>query len=432
MSSIRNAADLAGHLERRIATGAIAPGERLLPVRSLAEELGLAPNTVAAAYRTLGQRGLTIGRGRAGTFVAQQPPLAGVVGNEVPEGLVDLSSGLPDQALLPDLTVALRALAYEPATYSTSPVDSELAALFGAAFEADGIDATSLAVVGGALDGLERVLGARLRPGDRVAVEDPAYVAVLDLLAAMHLVAVPVAVDDSGPLPQALEHALATGCDAVVVTPRAQNPTGAAIDEARAAELRRVIASHPDVLIVEDDHAGPVAGTDHAPITVGREGWAVIRSVSKSLGPDLRLAVVAGDPTTLTRVGGRQAVGTGWVSHVLQRTVVGLLTAASGGLETAAETYRRRRERFLMLLAARGVSGTGRSGLNVWVPVGDEGAVVAGMQQRGYAVRSGARFRLDSPPAVRITVASCPDEVLERAADALAAIVTPGARRRSA
>ena len=432
MTAIRNAAELAEQLEQRIVGGTLGPGARLLPVRALADELGLAPNTVAAAYRVLRERGLTIGRGRAGTFVAPRPPLAGVVDDRVPRHLVDCSSGHPDHALLPDISAALDGLEYEPATYSTSPIYPELTAHFSTALADDGIDATSLAVVGGALDGLERVLAARLRPGDRVAVEDPAYVAVLDLLAAMHLEPLPVTIDDAGPRPEALAAALATGCRAVVLTPRAQNPTGAAIDAARAAELREVVDAHPTVVVVEDDHAGPVAGAGHSPVVAGREAWAVIRSVSKSLGPDLRLAVVAGDATTVARVGGRQAVGTGWVSHLLQRTVGRLLATEAETLTTAAATYRHRRELFLSLLGERGVEARGRSGLNVWVPVDDEGAVVAAMQQRGFAIRSGARFRLEAPPAVRITVASCSDEVLERAADALADVVDPAARRRSA
>ena len=54
----------------QIASGELRPGDRLPPVRRLADDLGLAVNTVAHAYRTLEADGLLKGRGRAGTFVA--------------------------------------------------------------------------------------------------------------------------------------------------------------------------------------------------------------------------------------------------------------------------------------------------------------------------------------------------------------------------
>jgi len=54
----------------QISSGDLRPGDRLPTVRKLAEDLGLAANTVAHAYRTLEADGLLKGRGRAGTFVA--------------------------------------------------------------------------------------------------------------------------------------------------------------------------------------------------------------------------------------------------------------------------------------------------------------------------------------------------------------------------
>ena len=50
--------------------GELAPGDRLPTVRQLAEDLGIAPGTVARAYRELEQGGLLEGRGRAGSFIA--------------------------------------------------------------------------------------------------------------------------------------------------------------------------------------------------------------------------------------------------------------------------------------------------------------------------------------------------------------------------
>jgi DNA-binding transcriptional regulator YhcF (GntR family) len=65
---------LATALARRILRGSLAPGVRLPTVRALAEELELAPNTVAKAYRALEEEGLIEGRGRRGTFVADRLP----------------------------------------------------------------------------------------------------------------------------------------------------------------------------------------------------------------------------------------------------------------------------------------------------------------------------------------------------------------------
>jgi GntR family transcriptional regulator len=58
----------------RIERGTLLPGDRVPTVRALAEQLDLAPNTVARAYRELESDGWLTGRGRAGTFVADRLP----------------------------------------------------------------------------------------------------------------------------------------------------------------------------------------------------------------------------------------------------------------------------------------------------------------------------------------------------------------------
>src|SRR5581483_110090 len=139
------------------------------------------------------------------------------------------------------------------------------------------IRADALAVTSGAFDAIERVLHAHLRPGDRVIVEDPAYASIRDLLLALGLVPVPVPVDESGLLAPQLATAVNAGADAIVLVPRAQNPWGAAIDPERQAQLRDVLSHQPDLLLVEDDHAGIVSGapcrTLVGPTT---DRWAVI------------------------------------------------------------------------------------------------------------------------------------------------------------
>jgi DNA-binding transcriptional MocR family regulator len=110
----------------------------------------------------------------------------------------------------------------------------------------------------------------------------------------------------------------------------------------------------------------------------------------------------------VARVRGRQGVGAGWVSHILQGLVAALWSdpACDARLRRAAATYADRRRLLLDALAAHGVTGTGRSGLNVWVPVREEAATVAQLAARGWAVRAGERYRTKSPPAIRITVAT--------------------------
>jgi DNA-binding transcriptional MocR family regulator len=423
----RNANEIARDVETAVREGRLAAGVALPPVRGLAAALGLSPVTVAAAYRELREKGIARGNGRAGTHITAAPPIGPRPPLVVPDGVRNLIVGSPDPALLPPLP------AVQPPRrlYGDPPVNPRLARVATERLRADGIDPAHLAVVGGALDGVERVLGAWLRPGDRLAIEDPGYPPAADLLGAMDLRATAMRVDELGVLPDALAAALARGCHAVLLTPRAHAPTGAAWDEARAAGLREVLATRPDVLVIEDDHAGPVSGAAAHTVAGRGQRWATIRSVSKSLGPDLRLAVLAGDAVTVSRVEGRQALGTGWVSFLLQETVAALWEDPEVGrlLTRAAAAYAERRGYLLDALARRGVPATGRSGLAVWVPVADEPGMTMALLQRGWAVGPGERFRIASPPGIRIGTGTLTEPEADRLAADIAECLAPRARR---
>ena len=351
----------------------------------------------------------------------------------MPAGVVDCSTGNPDPELLPDLRPALARLEPPPALYGVAPCSPELAAAAGARLAAEQVPYERVTATFGALDAIERVLLAELRPGDRVAVEDPGWAAELDLVTSGGWRPVAVAVDDEGPLPAALVRALDRGVRAVLCTSRAQNPTGSAISVGHAAELRAVLADHPDVVVVEDDHGDGIVTERCSPIvgTTGR--WAFVRSVAKAYSPDLRLATLAGDETTVARVEGRLALGPGWVSHLLQRLVVDLwgdreVTAA---IAVAAATYDARRRSLVDELERRGVAARGRSGLNCWVPVADEDATVAALLEAGWLVAKGSRFRVGAPPAVRVTTAALPADRAGELAEAIAATVRPPASTAS-
>jgi DNA-binding transcriptional MocR family regulator len=426
---------IAASLETAVRESRLVPGAPLPSVRQLASTLGVSPPTVAAALADLRRRGVIVTHARRRSVVSPRPPVGVSLAEAVlPSGVHDLARGNPDPELLPNLAPLLARLRAEPRLYGDEPVDARLTRLARAEFAEAGVQADSVCLASGALDGVERVLGAHLAPGDRVIVEDPGYFAVFDLLRAMSLEPVPVAIDASGPLPSALEAALRAGAEAMLVTPRAQNPFGAAIDAGRASALRSVLRRAPDLLVVEDDHQGPIAGAPGCTLTRSRRSWAVVRSTAKSLGPDLRLAFVAGDVETIARVEGRLALGPGWVSHLLQDLVAELLgePEVRALLVRAADTYARRRLGLLGALAERGIAATGRSGFNVWIEVPDETGVVSLLLQRGWAVAPGARYRFHSAPAIRVTTGSLTEPLAVAFAAALANIIHAPRRSRAA
>jgi DNA-binding transcriptional MocR family regulator len=421
---------IAASIEDAIRTGRVVPGEQLPTIRALAAELDVSPMTVASAYRDLRGRGLVTAAGRRGTRVAARPPLPVRPPFFVPPGARDVASGYPDPELLPPLADALAAVDTSgPLRLEEGKLD-DVVELARAQLAADGIAAPALAVVGGALDGIERVLAAHLRAGDSVAVEDPGFVRAYDLLRPLGLHLEPVRLDDEGLLPDDLDRALRAGAQAVILTPRAQNPTGAALSDGRAAELRALLAAHEDVLVIEDDHAAGVAGAPAYSVATAERGrWATVRSVSKSLGPDLRLAILAGDAATVARVEGRQLLGTGWVSGILQQIVAAFWRdpRVRDTLARAEHVYGARRSALVAALARHGIEAVGRSGLNVYVPVPEEGAVVGALLRLGWAVTPCERWRIASPPAIRVTTAA----LAEDDAAALAADLADALRART-
>ncbi|MFF1273315.1 aminotransferase class I/II-fold pyridoxal phosphate-dependent enzyme [Streptomyces marokkonensis] len=427
----RRAADISASIERAVGDGTLRPGELLPPLRELADRLGVNPNTVAAAYRTLRERGVIETAGRRGSRVRPKPATTAreLIRVEVPPGVRNLSEGNPDPALLPPLAGAFAAAAAQgdrdPVLYGQAPVEPGLARLARAGLDADGVPDGPVAVTSGALDAIERVLTAHLRPGDAVAVEDPGWGSLLDLVPALGLRTVPVGVDGEGPLPDDVRQALAGGARALLVTDRAQNPTGAALSAARARVLRSVLAEHPETLLIEDDHGHHIVDLPLHPLAGITRNWAFVRSAAKAYGPDLRLAVLTGDAVTVDRVRGRQRLGPGWVSRIVQRAVVRLWSEGAVDPAAVAARYGRRRDALIGALARRGVAAHGPSGMNVWVPVPDETGAVARLLHAGWAVAPGARFRMSAPPGIRVTVSTLTEDEIEPLSEAIAAAIGP-------
>ncbi|MDF9811565.1 DNA-binding transcriptional MocR family regulator [Streptomyces sp. SPB162] len=184
-----------------------------------------------------------------------------------------------------------------------------------------------------------------------------------------------------------------------------------------------MLARHPEVLVVDDDHVHGLVDLPLHCLSGVTTHWALVRSTAKAYGPDLRLAVFTGDRVTVDRVQGRYRLGAGWVSHLLQRAVVHLWQSGAVDPQLVGRSYGRRCDALVRALAERGIAAHGRSGMNVWVPLPDETGAVAGLLQAGWAAAPGARFRLASAPGVRLTVSTLADTDIGPLADAVARVV---------
>jgi len=400
---------LAHAVSAAIRDGVLVPGDRLPPIRTVATQLALSPTTVSAAWSVLSRSGAVLTAGRRGTTVLDHGvPARGRYQQALEhqtEFALDLSTGVPDPELLPDLRAALAGVTTTPtASYLDDPVLPALAEqLLGDWPYA----VEEVAVVDGAMDALDLLVRTTVRFGDRVVVEDPCFPPLVDLLESVGARLVPVPLDDEGVIPEALAKAVTEPVAAVLLQPRAQNPTGATTTTGRARTLAKIL--HPTTtLVVEDDSA---AGLSPAPLaSLGTwlpDHTAHIRSFSKSHGPDLRLAALSAPPDVMRAVTARRQLGQGWSSRLLQQVLLGLLTdpASRRRVAEAQTVYAARRAAVVDALAARGVVVGGVEGINIWVPVHDETAAVVRLASQGIGVAPGAPFRVGGGGGhIRVTV----------------------------
>jgi DNA-binding transcriptional MocR family regulator len=433
---------LAGAVSRAVREGTLTAGDRLPPIRDLARELALSPTTVSAAWALLVRSGTIETAGRRGTRVADpRQPRDGRYRQALEHQTafaLDLSTGIPDAALLPSLDRAVRQLttAGTPASYLDEPVLPELLDVLAETWP---YPAPTLTVVDGAMDGLELVIRTSLRYGDRVVVEHPTFPPLLDLLEAAGVEVTGVRLDEEGIVPQDLESALEQPAQALFLQPRAHNPTGTSTTPRRVRTLGRLLGRLPsaaDLLVVEDDSANAISTSPDLSLgTLLPDRTVHVRSFSKSHGPDLRLAAMSGPEELMASVRHLRQLGQGWSSRLLQRLLVGLLTDERTRAEVAAarEEYARRRTRFVERLSEHGVPTVGTDGLNVWVPVHDEAAALMRLASLGIGVAPGAPFAVlpERTQHVRVTVGLV-GERLEHVADEVARAARTGGRRAGA
>lgn len=425
-----------------IREGRIAEGDKLPPIRSVAVQLGLSPTTVSSAWAILQRAGMIATSGRDGTRIAPRQfgprryrsaltgrggdvfesrgaagegARMGGAGSTVgsagstgirPQFALDLSTGTPDSALLPSVAASLRRIRppAEPSSYLDEPVLAELAEIL---YRTWPFTAEQITVVDGAMDALQLIAATHLRLGDLIAVEDPCFPPLLDLVESVGAIPVPVRLDASGPRLDDVRAAMDRGVRALVIQPRGQNPTGISVTMVRMTELAEILVG-ADILVIEDDSLGSIATA--ADISLGSQlpqQTLHVRSYSKSHGPDLRLAALGGPMSLMVPIIDRRFLGQGWTSRLLQRVLTDLLTdpSAIAAVDNARREYARRRDALVKVFRRHGIEVVGGDGLNIWVPVADETAAMLLLATEGIGASSGRPFMVNShqQPHLRIT-----------------------------
>jgi DNA-binding transcriptional MocR family regulator len=424
----RSSKGIALALSAAIDRGVLRPGERLPPIRRVARDLQVAPATISAAWSRLARAGLIETDGRRGTRVREASVGPRRYRRAIDSQLgyrVDLSTGLPDPRLLPDLHAAMQRVPRDdtPHSYLEEPVVPALRAVLEESWPNPVEDLT---VVDGAMDAHSQFVAAHLRFGDRVAVEQPCFPPLLDLLEMAGVVPLGVAYDAEGPAVPDVVAAADAGAKVLFFQPWGQNPSGQSLSPSRAEALAAALDGH-DVVVVEDDSAG---GTPSGPpATLGSllpERTVLVRSFSKTHGPDLRLAAVGGPTSVVRPIVERRYLGQGWSSRLVQSILLDLLTddASRALVAEAQATYAARTAAMADALAGRGVAVQGRDGINVWVPVAEQGAALLHLAAAGVRAASGDPFWISTPRShhIRITTSAID------AADDLADLVAEAAR----
>jgi 2-aminoadipate transaminase len=158
--------------------------------------------------------------------------------------------------------------------------------------ERHGVEPSRVLVTNGSLQGL--VFVAERFAGGRVLVEQPTYDRPLKILAAHGVETTPVAMDDEGLDPDALEDAIAGGAKPAFLytIPTFQNPSGRTLSVERRHRLVEFAAAQ-DVLVLEDDPYGLVRFEGETPPTLfeleGGDRVLYSSSFSKTIAPGLRV-----------------------------------------------------------------------------------------------------------------------------------------------
>jgi DNA-binding transcriptional MocR family regulator len=316
---------VADGLEKMIGEEILKIGDKLPSVRMLSEEYGISMGTAFQAYYHLEGKGLVEARPKSGYYVrfnfrrmpglpaigapapvtsevSVQEMIATVFKNISSDDLVNFSVAAPPLSLLPaaklnkSLMHAMRASRHHGIQYEQIQGNPELRRqLAKLAFNWGGkFTEEEVVVTAGCMEALVMCLKAVTKPGDTVAIENPTYFGIFQVIESLGLKVLEVAADpQTGVDPEQLAGLiLKFPVRACVFVPNFSNPLGSCMPDEKKKALVELLTRHR-IPLIEDDIYGELFFGRHRPKTCktfDKEGWVLqCSSISKSLAPGYRI-----------------------------------------------------------------------------------------------------------------------------------------------
>src|SRR3954471_5483945 len=294
---------LADAVAAEIASGGLKPGDRLPPQRSFAYQRKIAVSTASRVYTELLRRGLVVGEVGRGTFISGQAPRAITTLTEPRGARIDLEVNyplLPTQAALiaKSLEGLHRPEALEVALRQGTSTGTQTARNITANFMSRNGWAPNPEQIVFTANGRQCIaaaLSAVVPPGGRCGVEALTYPFIKGIAARLGVTLVPLAMDDDGVRPDAVQKAHREAhLSALYIQPIIQNPLGMTMPAARRADLLRVVEKL-DLTIIEDNVYAFL--DDEPPLAVlAPDRCIVLDSLSKKVAAGLALGFIVAPP----------------------------------------------------------------------------------------------------------------------------------------
>ena len=419
-------------LRRSIAGGRLLPGDQLIPSRQLAAELGVSRHTVTTAYSRLAAEGYTLGHAGGGSVVAPTAPAPSQAAGLVtalrparrfagwaplfpipsPRYRFDLRPGQPDPALFPVILWRRRvaaAVATDRPEYGHPAGKTRLRrAIASWVRRSRSVTASedSVVITCGAQHAIDLVARILLEPGDTVAVEDPGYLPVVRLFAALGATVVGVPVDDEGLVVDALPPAARI----VYVTPSHQFPLGMTMSMPRRRALLAWAECH-DAAVIEDDYDTELRYVDRPlePLqALDQNGRVVyVGSFSKTFSPAVRLGFTLVPPPLAEPIAALRQIIDWHPSAVMQAALAGFIDDGlldkhiRRGQRVYAERHRLLTEALSGPLAGDLTALTTNAGLHIATLLREElseGKVMQAAAEQGIGMMGLQHFFHASPP----------------------------------